>query len=336
VQEGGECPAHRLTAAQRRHGLQGGVAPEVEGGQRLASLRGVGAGDTGQEVVEQRARGERPVGALGEHRDAMARRREPQPPVARRQFAGQEAQERRLATAVRPNDRQPGRSHHGEVERVDDGRDARSPGEGHAPCVDEPPRRMQAAGGKVKGEVGTLVHALAGLTQAGAMFVQQALTVGRQPSRRCLARLAPQVEQQLRLVGVLARPLPPGIASCLALAGQLHLAPGAGERRACPRHLALGRRLLVVALPQVVRVRAAVARRATRGELDDAVHAFQQVSVVAGDDHAAWPRRDQPVQVPPGVGVQMVGGLVEQQQVGSAQEESRQGHARPLATADGA
>ena len=76
---------------------------------------------------------------------------------------------------------------------------------------------------------------------------------------------------------------------------------------------------------------AAVPRGAEPGELDDHVERFEQLAVMADDDRAAAPARQKIDDRPPSLAVEIVGRLVEQDEVGLVEDERRQPHPRALA-----
>src|SRR6185437_8717868 len=61
---------------------------------------------------------------------------------------------------------------------------------------------------------------------------------------------------------------------------------------------------------------AAIALRAERRQLDDGVHRVEQLAIVADDDRAAAPTRQQINHRPPSLAIEVVGRLVEQEEVG--------------------
>ena len=69
------------------------------------------------------------------------------------------------------------------------------------------------------------------------------------------------------------------------------------------------------------------------GQFDDAVDALQQRAVVAGHHHAASPAPEQFGDRLPAIGIEVVGGLVQQQHVRRLDQQARQRHARPFAAA---
>ena len=72
-------------------------------------------------------------------------------------------------------------------------------------------------------------------------------------------------------------------------------------------------------------------------EVPDLVHGvLQQFGVMADDDEAALVRRQELAQPPHGVGVEVVGGLVEQEDVGPAEQDARELDAPALAAGQGA
>ena len=83
------------------------------------------------------------------------------------------------------------------------------------------------------------------------------------------------------------------------------------------------------------RPRAAEYADADRRQFDDAVDAFQQRAVVAGDEDAALPAFEQLRHGLPAIAVEIVGGLVQQQQIRRLDQEARQREARSLAAAQG-
>jgi len=72
---------------------------------------------------------------------------------------------------------------------------------------------------------------------------------------------------------------------------------------------------------------------ADRRQFDDTVDTLQQRAVMAGDENAALPAFEQPRHGLPAIGVEIVGGLVQQQQVRRLDQEARQRQARSLAAA---
>ena len=83
------------------------------------------------------------------------------------------------------------------------------------------------------------------------------------------------------------------------------------------------------------RPRAAEYADADRRQFDDAVDAFEQRAVMAGDEDAALPAFEQPRHGLPAVSVEIVGGLVQQQQIRRLDQEARQCDPRSLAAAQG-
>ncbi len=79
---------------------------------------------------------------------------------------------------------------------------------------------------------------------------------------------------------------------------------------------------------------AAEDRDANGTKLDDAVDTLKQVAVVAGDDAAALPALKQLRHRLAPVGVEVVGGLVQQQHVRRLDQQAGQRHARSLAAAE--
>jgi hypothetical protein len=79
--------------------------------------------------------------------------------------------------------------------------------------------------------------------------------------------------------------------------------------------------------------RAAEDRDADRRQLDDAIDALQQRAVVAGDEYAALPAFEHLRHGQPSVDVEIVGRLVQQQQVRRLDQETRERHPCALAAA---
>ncbi len=75
---------------------------------------------------------------------------------------------------------------------------------------------------------------------------------------------------------------------------------------------------------------AAVPRGAKPGELDDRVQRLEQFAVVADDDCAAAPARQELDDRPPAVAVEVVGRLIQQDEVRLGEDECRQPHAGAL------
>jgi hypothetical protein len=73
---------------------------------------------------------------------------------------------------------------------------------------------------------------------------------------------------------------------------------------------------------------------ADRRQFDDAVDAFQQRAVMAGDKDAALPALQQLRHGQPSSAVQIVGGFIQQQQIRRFDHQARQCQARPLAAAE--
>ena len=95
-----------------------------------------------------------------------------------------------------------------------------------------------------------------------------------------------------------------------------------------------GQAPLFAAARRVVVVVAAMAAQPERGQLDDTLHVAQQFAVMADHQQAARPAPQLfAQQLPPGR-VEMVAGLVQDQEVGIGQERTGQRHAHALATAE--
>ena len=99
---------------------------------------------------------------------------------------------------------------------------------------------------------------------------------------------------------------------------------GVGE--VVPRRRQLQRLALAVVAPV-----AAVPGGAERGQLDDRVHGVEQLAVVADDDRAGAPAGEQVDHRLPAVAVEVVGRLVEQQEVGLGEDQGGERGPRPLA-----
>ena len=93
----------------------------------------------------------------------------------------------------------------------------------------------------------------------------------------------------------------------------------------------LGRRLLGLDLGGVRRVAAAVPADRAAAQVADPVHPLEQLAVVADDEQRAGPALDDVVEPVAGVGVEVVGGLVEQEHVGASQQQARQAELGDLA-----
>ena len=135
-----------------------------------------------------------------------------------------------------------------------------------------------------------------------------------------VARL-PRIARAASLLGVVALAQCPqaGIAFCA----------GVGQR-------GIGRGGLLFMVPAIGAVVAGVAGQRAAFQRHDVRHRVQQGPIMAGDDQAAAPG-GQPVHQPaPGAGVQVIGGLVQQQSVGALRQRAGQRHAGQLAAADGA
>ena len=70
-------------------------------------------------------------------------------------------------------------------------------------------------------------------------------------------------------------------------------------------------------------------------QLNDAIDALQQGAVVAGDEDAALPALEQLRDRLPAIGIEIVGGFIEQQHVRRLDQEARQCDARSFAAAQG-
>src|SRR6267142_5482544 len=127
-----------------------------------------------------------------------------------------------------------------------------------------------------------------------------------------------------------------GLAPLLALARPLRrrlrlrqALLGAGQR--LRRRLALDAPLLAVELEV-----AAVLLEPERPHLDDPVHAGEQPAIVADDDQPLAPRADQLVDGGARAAIELVRGLVEQQELWLVEQQPGQAHARALAVAQAA
>jgi hypothetical protein len=200
--------------------------------------------------------------------------------------------------------------------------------------VQHGPPGGQAAGRQVEGQAAqALDPGLGGLAALGGVLGG---AVGQPPFARAavLGPLGLGAQQDLGLAALGGEPAAGGVAARLAFAGDLGLA----GRLA---HLALGRLQVVLggghglglALGIEV-VAAAVAGRAQAGQLDDAVHAAQQRAVVADHHRPALPPPQHVGQQAAGGGVEIVGRLVQQDDVGGGDQQAGQGRAGHLAAAE--
>ena len=116
-------------------------------------------------------------------------------------------------------------------------------------------------------------------------------------------------------------PLAGAVLARLALGRRLRVAGDLGDallgiRQVAPRRGELQRLALAVAAPV-----AAIARGAERGQLDDGVHGLEQLAVMADDDRARPPAGEQLDHRLAALAVEIVGRLVEQEEVGLGEDE---------------
>src|SRR3546814_1767408 len=97
------------------------------------------------------------------------------------------------------------------------------------------------------------------------------------------------------------------------------------------REFGFDRRLLDLRARAIGAPAAAIARRAEAGQLDDRVHFLEQFAVVADDDRAAAPASEEALHRPTPLAVEIVGGLVEEQEVGRGEHRAGERGAGALA-----
>ena len=124
------------------------------------------------------------------------------------------------------------------------------------------------------------------------------------------------------------------VAPRLLLFGFLHRAFCVAQRIGRAVEIGFGAFARGIALLGKIRPCAAEDGDTDRRELDDAVDLLQQHAVMACDRAAALPARQQLRHRFAAVGVEIVGGLVEQQQVGRLDQQPGQRNTRALAAAE--
>ena len=236
-----------------------------------------------------------------------------------RRAAG-ELQEGRLAGAVRPGERHPLGPGHDEIDGAED-RIAAAIGEADASEGEHRPPGRQAGRWQAHRELADALHRRFGLRQR--LGRRGALPVGERAgaARRALAALLLRIEQHLRLVALGAAAHALRVAARLALARRLDAPLDRGDIALGDVEVAFGRGALFPLARGVEVIAAAIEARAEARELDDAVHRAQQRAVVADHDGALLPAGEHTGDGGAAVGIEIVGRLVEQDQVRLGDDE---------------
>ncbi len=192
---------------------------------------------------------------------------------------------------------------------------------------------MQPRRGEIERESLALLDALLRRREALAPFFDQALADAAESRRGALAARAHAAELELRQPARHAESFAARHAPLLSFVRLLHIPLRALERQPRMIELAPRRRILGVALGLEQVERAAVLAGAARRELDDAIDAPQQLAVMADGDEPTRPRLRHRVERVAALGIEVVRGLVEDEQVGPIDHERGERHARALAAA---
>ena len=255
---------------------------------------------------------------------------EPHLAGGRRQRADGQSDHGRLAGPVRSRNRHPLGPRDAERQALNHRRSVR-PGEGdvleaqHRPPFRQAGRRQVEAQGP--GALDAGFGRDLGLRRLGRQLVGQ-LAFAR---AAVLGPLGHHAEQDLRLAALGGELAAGGVAAVLALAGDLGLAGDTadlllGVVEIALRGVGLGGLSLGIEIPAT-----AIGACAQGRQLDDAVHAAKQGPVVADHHHAAAPAGQHPGHDRLGLDVEIVGRLVQQQHVGTRDQQPRQACPRRLA-----
>jgi len=177
------------------------------------------------------------------------------------------------------------------------------------------------------------VQALSGFTHLGVHGLARGQVVALLPACGGLAALLLTVEQDLRLVAVPGLVAGSGLVAFEALVLTLQVAGLALAFELQTLEIALGQFGVAGLASGECAVVAPVAVQARGRQLDDALHAGEQRAVVADDQQPLVPAFEHDHQGGAAGGVQVVGGLVENQVVGVAEKRTQQCHAHGLAAA---
>ncbi|MNI22210.1 hypothetical protein D3C73_757620 [compost metagenome] len=181
-----------------------------------------------------------------------------------------------------------------------------------------------------------LAHAFDALARLHQIALGRLAFAFRQPlttRARFLGPLGLGVEQDLGIGAVGARRLGRAVTARLTLLRHLRLTLDPTDSAFRLFQIAFGGGPLGVATLDIQIPAAAMHPRAQTGKLDDAVHATQQGAIVADQHHPARPVGHDVGDHGAGLGVQMIGRLVQHQQVRRRQLQPRQPQARLFAAA---